>query len=74
MRPYIIDLAKIEGEGGFKCPKCGTWLSPDDITENTFIIVETVMKEENLEKLVLQCRNCQSEIHLTGFKLLNKLK
>jgi len=29
----IIDLAAVDSDGSFHCPKCGTSLSPDDETE-----------------------------------------
>jgi predicted RNA-binding Zn-ribbon protein involved in translation (DUF1610 family) len=36
---YTIDLTKIDGTGAFPCPKCGTMISPDDQTEETYQIV-----------------------------------
>ena len=74
MKSYTIDLTKIKGEGKFKCPKCSAWISPDDNSEDNFIILETIMKGEYLEKLTLRCNKCESQIKLTGFKLLNKPK
>jgi DNA-directed RNA polymerase subunit RPC12/RpoP len=71
-RFYTIDLTKIKGSGEIKCPKCGTTISPDDKTENTYTIMETVMKDESLDRISLQCNRCQSKISLTGFRLLNK--
>jgi hypothetical protein len=64
---YTIDLIKIEGRGEFLCPKCRTEISPDDKTDNVYTILETVMKGENLEKIILQCNKCGSRIQLTGF-------
>jgi uncharacterized protein with PIN domain len=71
---YTIDLIKIKGKGEFKCPKCGMKISPNDTTENAYKILETVMKGERLEKVILQCNACNSKIHLTGFNILNKLR
>ena len=71
---YTIDLTKIKGKGEFKCPRCGIKISPSDKTESTYKILETVMKEECLEKVILQCNSCNSEIHLTGFNILDKLR
>jgi uncharacterized protein with PIN domain len=65
-------LTKTKGKGDIKCPECGIKISPDDETEEAYTILETVMKEGNLEKIALQCNKCQSQIHLTGFHLLNK--
>jgi len=63
---HEIDLAKIDGDGTFPCPKCGAVISPDDETESVYTILETKFKGDSLEKLVIQCK-CGSEIHLVGF-------
>lgn len=67
-RHYIIDLTAIEGKGEFKCPKCGILISPDDTTEENYTIVEPIVKGERLEKIIIQCNRCKSQIHLTGFQ------
>jgi predicted RNA-binding Zn-ribbon protein involved in translation (DUF1610 family) len=72
LETYAVDLTKTKGKGEFKCPKCGIGISPDDMTENTYTILDTVMKGDSLEKIVLKCNKCGSEIHLKGFHLLNK--
>lgn len=65
---YVIDLTKIEGDGDFPCPYCGTMISPEDEKENTYLIQEVKMKpNEDLEKLVIKCKSCGSVIHITGF-------
>jgi len=63
---HEIDLAKIEGDGAFSCPKCGAVISPDDETESVYTILETKFKGDSLDKLIIQCK-CGSEIHLVGF-------
>ena len=70
---YTVDLTKIDGKGDFSCPKCGTVISPDDTTEETYSILEPKMNSHGLEELVICCNNCSSQIHLTGFSLLEKL-
>ncbi|MEM3597155.1 MAG: hypothetical protein QXJ53_03395 [Candidatus Bathyarchaeia archaeon] len=72
-RHYIIDLTTIEGKGEFKCPKCGITISPDDTTEENYTIIEPIVKDENLEKIIIQCNKCKSQIHLTGFQAINKM-
>jgi predicted RNA-binding Zn-ribbon protein involved in translation (DUF1610 family) len=62
-----VDLTKIDGDGAFPCPKCGTVISPDDESDSTYQIVETKVKGDDLEELVLQCRKCGTTIRLTGF-------
>jgi predicted RNA-binding Zn-ribbon protein involved in translation (DUF1610 family) len=64
---YTVDLTKIDGDGAFPCPKCGTVISPDDETEETYQIVETVVKNDELTELVLTCGKCRSKIKLVGF-------
>jgi len=64
---YTVDLTKIDGDGAFPCPRCGSMISPDDETENTYQIVETKVKNDELEELVLTCTSCGSTIRLTGF-------
>jgi len=64
---YTIDLTKIDGDGAFSCPKCGTLISPEDETEETYHIVETKVKDDELAELVLSCKKCGSIIKLVGF-------
>jgi transcription elongation factor Elf1 len=74
IKSFTVDLTKVRGRGDFKCPKCGIKMSPDDKTENVYTILEPVVKEGYLQKVILQCNSCGSQIHLTGFSLLNKIR
>lgn len=65
---YIIDLTKIEGDGSFPCPHCGVTISPDDETDDVYSIVETKMKKDTLQELVIQCNKCGQKIRLVGFQ------
>jgi len=69
---FTIDLSKTKGK--IRCPNCKVEISPDDETEEVYIILEPVMKGDLLEKIILQCNKCGSQIHLIGFELLHKLK
>jgi len=69
-KPYTVDLTKTKGRGEFRCPKCGVKISPDDETNEAYTILESVMGGDYLEKVILQCNKCKSEIHLTGFHAL----
>jgi predicted RNA-binding Zn-ribbon protein involved in translation (DUF1610 family) len=64
-----IDLTKIDGDGAFSCPKCGSVISPDDETDETYQIVDTRVNQQTkeLEELVLTCNNCGTTIRLVGF-------
>jgi predicted RNA-binding Zn-ribbon protein involved in translation (DUF1610 family) len=64
---YTIDLTRIDGDGAFPCPKCGTMISPDDETDETYQIVETKVKNDELAELVLTCNKCQTTMRLVGF-------
>ena len=64
---YTIDLTKIDGDGAFPCPKCGSLISPEDETDTTYEIVETRVKGDDLEELVLTCKKCGTTIKLVGF-------
>jgi len=67
---FTVDLSKTTRSGEFKCPKCGIKISPDDKSEDAYEILETVMKGDYLEKLILQCNKCGSKILLKGFDIL----
>jgi len=70
----MIDISKNKGRGEFRCPKCRIEISPDDETENAFTILEPVMKKDSLEKIIIQCNRCRSQIYLTGFHGLDKIR
>jgi predicted RNA-binding Zn-ribbon protein involved in translation (DUF1610 family) len=67
---YRLDLTKIDGSGEFSCPQCGNVISPDDDTEKAYSIVETKASKQGLEEVVICCNRCTSQIHLSGFSLL----
>ena len=64
---YVIDLTKIDGDGAFPCPKCGTVISPDDDSNSTYEIVDTKVKNDELAELLVMCKKCGTSIKLTGF-------
>ena len=66
--PYSVDLTKIDGDGSFPCPKCGTSISPEDESEETYKIINTKVINDQLVELVVVCSNCGSTIKLTGFE------
>ena len=70
---YKIDLTRIEGNGDFACPRCGTVISPDDDAEEAYAILEPKVDYQGLKELVIQCKKCGVQIHLTGFSMLQKL-
>ena len=64
---YEIDLTKIDGEGDFPCPKCEVAISPDDLSEKVYVIVETKVRNNELIELIIQCNECESKIRLFGW-------
>lgn len=74
VKSFTVDLTKIRGRGDFKCPECGVEISPDDKTEDTYMILEPIMNGENLDKIALQCNKCKSQIHLAGFHALDSIR
>jgi predicted RNA-binding Zn-ribbon protein involved in translation (DUF1610 family) len=65
---HTIDLTKIDGDGSFPCPKCGTIISPEDESEEVYKIVDTKIVNDELIELVRMCGECKSNIKLTGFQ------
>jgi predicted RNA-binding Zn-ribbon protein involved in translation (DUF1610 family) len=65
---YNINLVTIEGDGSFPCPKCGITISPEDETEKSYKILETIVINQELAELVIACGKCGSTIKLTGFQ------
>ncbi len=67
-----VDITQIDGDGDFPCPKCGTVISPDDETETVYTIVDTKVKNQELEELIILCNKCGSKIRLFGFLTLQE--
>jgi len=65
---YKINLASVEGDGSFQCPKCGKSISPDDESEENYHILDTKVVKDELAELVISCAKCGSTIKLTGFQ------
>ena len=66
---YQMNLAELQGEGDFLCPSCGVVISPEDETEDVYVILDTKVSGEDLEELVIQCNHCKSKIRLIGFNI-----
>lgn len=67
-----VDISKTSRNGSFLCPNCKTTISPDDHSEETYTIYEVVADGNNLQELVLYCKNCCSFIHLKGFSTITQ--
>jgi predicted RNA-binding Zn-ribbon protein involved in translation (DUF1610 family) len=73
-KSFVIDLSKLKGTGDFQCPKCGTTISPDDQSDEVYTILKPIVKDDRLEKIVLQCNSCGCKINLVGFHSLQKIE
>lgn len=69
---FTVDLTKIEGDGDFLCPRCGSRISPDDESEEVYTILEPRVDSRGLEEVVIRCNRCSSKIQLKGFSSLDK--
>lgn len=68
---YELDFARIQDDGDFSCPNCGITIAPEDETEDVYSILETKVRGQDLEELVIQCNRCASRIRLLGFPILD---
>ena len=65
-----IDLTQIQGDGDFLCPTCGATISPEDESEQVYIIIEEKVVNDTLEEMIIQCNKCSNQIRLIGFSIL----
>ena len=73
VQAYTLDLTKMQGKGDFLCPLCRSKISPDDETEDFYSILEARVNIFGLDELIICCKKCESQIHLTGFSEIQKL-
>ena len=70
---FRVDLNKIEGDGEFPCPSCGTLISPDDESNTTYEIIDVKTEEDGSPKsLNILCKMCGNTIIIEGFEALNE--
>ena len=69
---HKVDLNKIEGTGDFPCPVCGSVISPDDVEEKTYKIIEVRSIDGLVDEIILKCKKCQSTISVVGFDEVSK--
>ena len=65
---FEIDLACVESDGSFSCPKCGMPISPDDENEDNYQILNTKVVNDDLAELDINCGKCGSFIKLKVFQ------
>jgi hypothetical protein len=63
-----IDLNSLDGEGSFACPNCGTRISPDDESDESYKILDTKVVGVELVELLISCGTCGMRLKLTGFE------
>jgi transcription elongation factor Elf1 len=65
---YKVDQSTTKKNGAFGCPECGTNISPDDCTEETYTILDVKVIDHMLNEIVICCKKCLSKIYLSGFQ------
>ena len=68
---FKIDLSKIEGAGEFLCPSCGIDISPEDLSEKNYRVLEVKTQEDTVQELIITCNKCGSIMRLSGFENLD---
>jgi hypothetical protein len=67
---YTVDLLELNSQGDFLCPCCGASISPEDESEEVYSVLETRVRNNVLEDVLISCNNCSNKILLTGFSAL----
>ena len=71
-KTFRVDITKMRGGADIQCPRCKNLISPDDQSEEAYSIVDTIMGEEDeLIRVVIRCKKCDSIISLEGFESLS---
>ena len=65
---YTVNLSKIHGTGDFPCPKCKSFISPDDVEEKSYKILFVTLEEETAKEILIECNTCHSRINIVGFE------
>jgi transposase-like protein len=63
-----LHISQTNSNGSFRCPSCGTKISPDDHTEATYSLYDIKLEGNDLDEVVIYCKNCLRLTHLCGFK------
>ena len=72
IKAYKLDISKTGMDGAFLCPSCGIKISPDDRSDDNYIIQDTVMKNNEMDEVIIYCKRCLSVIQLSGFSEISK--
>jgi predicted RNA-binding Zn-ribbon protein involved in translation (DUF1610 family) len=70
---YRIELSRLKNDGTFKCPNCGTKISPDDCSDKAYSIIDINVNSYGLEEVIVRCNRCQSQIYLSGLSKVEQL-
>ena len=72
IKTYKVYLDQTSKDGSFHCPNCEARISPDDHSEAKYAIHEIILKDNNLDEVIIYCKRCLSFIHLGGFFEIDK--
>ena len=59
-----VDLAEVEWEISFPCPRCGEAIFPEDNTGRSHSLLRITIDESVVKEAVIQCSGCGGMIHL----------
>ena len=65
-----LDLNRLDGNGDFGCPTCGIIISPEDESNDVYVILEEKVTDDILEEMLIQCNKCSCRISLKGISAL----
>ena len=61
--PVVIYEDETGEDCAFNCA-CGNIISPDDFSSSKYIVLDSVMNEGQLKKVIVKCLKCSSEIQV----------
>jgi DNA-directed RNA polymerase subunit RPC12/RpoP len=64
---FEVEVKDLDQNGAFPCPKCESEISPDDDSEENYVIINTKTKGDQLISLTFECKKCRTRTLLKGF-------
>jgi hypothetical protein len=63
--PLFSRLEDQDEEGRFPCPMCDTIIDPDDVSGESYVVIDSILNgKRELTKVIVRCTVCMSEIHV----------
>jgi hypothetical protein len=61
--PFVVYEDETGEDCAFNCA-CGNIISPDDFSSSKYIVLDSVMNEGQLKKVIVKCLRCSAEIEV----------